>query len=152
MSIPQGGIGSRLPRAPCSGGTGRRTLVPDDLPPHKEPQIQKVADQISMQWDIRFSAQVGNIDAGTPSWDKYPVDLGPHPHKKREVFVQREIPVVVFTHIVGWRRYHEVHRVVRQLGHGFGGRNQDGIKDPWWNLDLWAAGRIWSSLPVIQTP
>jgi len=128
MHITQGRVAGRLPASPCGGRTRARRLVPDDLSPHLIPEVVHILNDVRVKWNVRFASEVGNVDARSAAVDENTKSLGKHTLEHRAIFIQCQILVVLFRHVVGWRSDHEVHAVVGQFIHPLAALQQDGVQ------------------------
>jgi len=120
VQVPQGGIARRHPRTPRAGACRAFALHPYDLTAHEKTEVARKARNMRVQRHVRLSAKVGDVEGHPPSGDQYPLGLLENLFEEREVLFQREVEVVLFSHVVRRRRHHEGHGIVRQLAHLLG--------------------------------
>ena len=62
--------------------------------------------------NVRFTPEIGNIDHHSSTGREHSVALSEHLVEHREVFLQREVLIVVFGGVVGRGRDHKMHAII----------------------------------------
>ena len=79
----------------------RWRIVPDDLPAHQEANFGHDDVDVGRERDVRFSSKLATLTTIRPPGVRSAVALRKHVVKQRQVFLEREILVVILGGVVG---------------------------------------------------